>query len=196
MSIGMPYSEPWEQCGRLHVSALRPCYGVACVVGKGVSIVDYAKVEADVFLTVNDACYAVKRQHFAVRGDGNIPDARFMDWLPHYSIPMMPERLKDYYGYGYWFDWTDIGLVDICLTTLMAIRLAHHVFKAERIVCVGLDSFYQRDSHYHRGFLNSRNVFLNGNSLGHHVRAKSLGGEILSKCSHYGWDGDFLRGID
>jgi len=185
----MNHSEPCKQDGVLRVTEFpKHKARVVCIVGKGESAMMWRDIEADVFLTINEACYLVHRACYAVRGDGNRIDHRFMEWLPSYVTPIMPARLRELYNYGWYFQWEDIGCTDICLTTLMAIRLAHYIFGAERIVCCGLDGLHQPSSSYHPLLENKRNK-TKGRS-DQRPRVKQLEPIIYYKCIH--WNGDPL----
>lgn len=185
----IPYCARHQQVGVVHVSKFAAHKAsVVCIVGKGPSAEKWRDVDADVFITINDAAYLLDRACYAVRGDGNTLDHRFMEWLPAHVTPIMPARLRKVYNYGWWFTWSDIGLDTICLTTLMAIRLAHHLFHAERIICCGLDGLHGGSPEYHPLIANERNK-----AIGHRdqrPRVRTLEPEIYIKCQH--WNGKEL----
>ena len=186
----LPYSKRSKQKGVLRITDF-PKFKAskACVVGKGPSADDWKKVDADVFLTINEAVYLVNRACYCVRGDGNRATHRFMEWLPAYATPIMPARLRDFYNYGWYFLWEDIKLPTICLTTLMAIRLAYHLFDPDEIICCGLDALHKPSmDRYHPDLGNPRNI---QHGMGdQRPRVKKLEPEIYKRCKHF--DGDEL----
>lgn len=130
----------------------------ALIVGKGPSMTAWSSVpDIDAYFTLNEATYVVDRQHFHCRGDGNREGHRFCDWLPHYAVPMVHARIKDYYGYGYWFEWMDIGDDSICLTVVQAMRLAYWM-GCRDIVMVGCDALFNGTTEYSALVANSRNL--------------------------------------
>jgi len=145
----------------LHISKFPkqdPPPGRACIVGKGPSMMEWRNVpDVDVYFTINEATYAVDRQHFHCRGDVNRKGHRFCDWLPPYAVPIVPERIKDYYNYGYWFKWEDIGSNGICLTAIEAIRLAYWMGCRDIVLC-GLDALRTGDTSYDPLVQNERNA--------------------------------------
>jgi hypothetical protein len=157
---GVPQMRPVRRPGMLlHLSKF-PRRGNprrALIVGKGPSMMNWRDVpDIDLYFTLNEATYAVDRQHFHCRGDGNTTDHRFCDWLPSYAVPIVPERIKDYYNYGYWFRWEDIGDDVICLTVIEAVRLAYWM-GARKIVMVGCDALFGGTTEYSELVRNSRN---------------------------------------
>jgi len=155
----------------------------ACIVGKGPSLTKWREVpDVDAYFTVNEATYMVDRQHFHVRGDGNRKEHRFCDWLQSFAVPMVPERLKEYYGYGYWFTWDDIGSDGICLTSIMAVRLAYWMGAREIVLC-GFDALRTGDVSYDAQVVNSRNRSLPYNDQ--KSRFRDLPEALKSCCRHF-----------
>ena len=177
----------------LHLSKFprRACPRRALIVGKGPSMLEWRGVpDVDAIFTLNEATYVVDRQHFHCRGDGNIKDHRFCDWLPSYAVPMVPERIKNYYNYGYWFRWEDIGDTTICLTVVQAMRLAWWM-GARDIVMTGCDALYGGTTEYSPLVRNARNA--NCRYKEQRDRVCQLPEEMLRCCSD--WTGKPLTDV-
>lgn len=171
--------------GVLHISQFPrgPKPKRACIVGKGPSMDEWRNIpDVDVYFTVNEATYAVDRLHFHCRGDGHRPGFRAMDWLPSFAVPFIPARLRHYYGYGYYFEWEDIGSDGICLTSIQAVRLAHWMGADEIILC-GLDALRNGDETYTDWVANDRNK--NFGMRDQKDRFRLLPPEIAAKCRHF-----------
>jgi hypothetical protein len=171
--------------GCLHISQFPtgPKPRRACVVGKGPSMMEWKNVpDVDVFFTLNEATYAVDRLHFHCRGDGHVPGARAMDWLPSYAVPFVPERIRHYYGYGWWFHWEDIGSEGICLTAIEAVRLAHWMGAQEIIFC-GMDALRTGDTSHVSWVASERN--LRYGMRDQRDRFLALPEEITAKIRHF-----------
>lgn len=161
----------------------------SCIVGKGQSMMEWKNVpDVDLFLTLNEATYFVDRQHFHCRGDcnkppsGGLPGHRFCDWLPHWAVPVVPARCKDYYNYGYWFDWWDIDEPSICLTVIQAMRIAYRM-GCRDIVMVGCDALFGDSQQYHKGVASHRNNILQIREQRDRVIQRPH--DILSCCRDY-----------
>jgi len=158
------------------------------IVGKGPSIGLWHTVpDIDAVFTCNEATYAVNRQHFHCRGDGNRKEHRFCDWIPSYAVPIIPQRIRHLYSYGYWFSWNDIGDGNICLTTVQALRLAYWMGSRD-ITFVGCDALFNATTQYASGYANIRNI--RNRFKEQRNRFARLPQELLACCHNY--DGTML----
>jgi len=182
---GIPQVKPANGRNLLHLSQF-PRVGVpkrCCIVGKGPSIHAWESVpDIDAYFALNEATYAVNRQHFACRGDGNRKGHRFCDWLPSYAVPMVHERIKDLFGYGYWFTWDDIGSDAICLTVIQAVRLAYWMGCRDITMC-GCDALFGGTTDYAAEVANIRNQSLPFKEQ--RDRFSELPAEIIDCCQDH-----------
>jgi hypothetical protein len=160
----------------------------ACVVGKGPTIREHRNVDADLFISGNEAIYEVGHGVFT-RYDMNTRFFRFCIDLPEGVIPIVPQHIRFYYPEGYWFTWLDVNSAMLIPTTICGIHIAAHLGAREIILC-GVDAL-RGDTSYDPAVANVRNTKY---GLGdQRVQFQGIREDIRSRCSFF--DGQPLNEV-